>query len=51
MARSFYAGLIEVPEGKGVCVRCGQITPKAEIICAGCARVLEAPLMDTSIRL
>jgi len=46
----FYAGVITLADGKDVCVRCGQITPKAEIVCAGCARVLEGPLMNTQIR-
>ena len=43
-ARPMYAGLIEVPDGRGVCVTCGRITPHAEIVCDSCARELEKRL-------
>ena len=43
MARPYYAGLIEVPEGKSVCVvaGCGRIVPEGVITCPSCARHLE----------
>lgn len=40
MSRPFYAGLIEVPEGKSTCVSCGRIVDAGIITCPSCAEKL-----------